>query len=1198
MGIILKIFSGPHLGAEVPLTPGATTLGSSRSCDLVIQDSSVAERHLCLVVPDVPDAIKEITIKTIDAPVTLFARERDGDTTAGAGRSTDQIVDPGADQGKSPDLGMDQDQQSHEQRVEGEASWEPLTPLMLGTTCLAWKLDGQTWGDFAPSTGFSGKAFLREKQTPVPGSDAEKSQDATVAGQPTASAQKVVLPPIFAKILKYVGILFLFLLIFGPCMGTNDTKLARDMKHVLEKQGFEYLAVTQTNIGVTVSGVVATQEDRGQLWKIAGGMDYPVFINIRVNEERAFAVKVALSVRGLFPEVELDEKNVLIKGYMRDKLIEGASKIWIRNDIFEVDKIDSAMVYAFQVWPVLKDRLISHKLENLVTIRFHPGLVQVEGELDFDQRQTLETVKGEVCDRLSSPIAFWDTLTAPGFSAEWNSSLNSGMRSKFSPDPALAQLFLDSQSAKGIPAFVASTPALRAGQDKETGMKQISLHPGTSTLQTPVSSSAARFSKEQLDEMVEDAKLIKDSRGEQLAVIQDKDGKVLGALIPDGQGDFERTPSGEPLLLPVIRDKDGKLLRDKKGNLVFAEPLRNDKGNILLRDKMGIARDDLGRVLVDEQGRPIIGEVLRNEDGTIQRDEQGRVLVKNEQGEIVPATPLPQGAAKDDLGRVLVDDQGRPVMGEVLRAEDGTIQRDEQGRVLVKNEQGEIVPATPLPQGAAKDDLGRVLVDDQGRPVMGEVLRTEDGTIQRDKQGRVLVKNEQGEIVPATPLPQGAAKDDLGRVLVDDQGRPVMGEVLRTEDGTIQRDKQGRVLVKNEQGEIVPATPLPQGAAKDDLGRVLVDDQGRPVMGEVLRTEDGTIQRDKQGRVLVKNEQGEIVPATPLPQGAAKDDLGRVLVDEQGRPVMGEVLRTEDGTIQRDEQGRVLVKNEQGEIVPATPLPQGAAKDDSAFAKTQVPIMTGPVMDGKGNVVYDKNGKPIMGRVALDRDGEIVTDADGNPVVLGVALDEKGKPMIDADGRVVPLTIARDSENRVVRDKRGNPLLVPAILDRDGRLLRDEKGKPVAPRVITGADGKAVLDRNGNLILDQDAHNVLLPPDAIDNNVGVQPGDTQLGSEGSNMSSGVSESQTGGQFPSDKNIFGSGTVVADRLNQEKEVDPLGGLSIVSITLKPIPFVSMKDGQKFFTGGKLPGGYVIKSIATDHLVLERQGKTKTLKMRHD
>jgi hypothetical protein len=313
---------------------------------------------------------------------------------------------------------------------------------------------------------------------------------------------------------------------------------------------------------------------------------------------------------------------------------------------------------------------------------------------------------------------------------------------------------------------------------------------------------------------------------------------------------------------------------------------------------------------------------------------------------------------------------------------------------------------------------------------------------------------------------------------------------------------------------------------------------------------------------------------------------------------MGEVLRTEDGTIQRDKQGRVLVKNEQGEIVPATPLPQGAAKDDSAFAKTQVPIMTGPVMDGKGNVVYDKNGKPIMGRVALDRDGEIVTDADGNPVVLGVALDEKGKPMIDADGRVVPLTIARDSENRVVRDKRGNPLLVPAILDRDGRLLRDEKGKPVAPRVITGADGKAVLDRNGNLILDQDAHNVLLPPDAIDNNVGVQPGDTQLGSEGSNMSSGVSESQTGGQFPSDKNIFGSGTVVADRLNQEKEVDPLGGLSIVSITLKPIPFVSMKDGQKFFTGGKLPGGYVIKSIATDHLVLERQGKTKTLKMRHD
>ncbi|MDY0220913.1 MAG: type III secretion system inner membrane ring subunit SctD [Desulfobacterium sp.] len=972
MGILLKIFSGPHLGAEIPLAPGTTTLGSSRSCDLVIQDSSVAERHLCIIVPDSPDRIDEIAIKTIDAPVTLINQQQDVYTRA----TPDSGAAPGVDQK------IDRAQQPGEQRVEGEASWKPLTPLMLGTTCLAWKLEDETWGDFIPSTAFSSKSFIREKQGSIPGRDAEKDQD---AGQQTAPAQKVILPPLFVKILKYAGVLFLFLLIFGPCIGTNDTKLAGDMKHVLKKQGFEYLTVTQTNIGVTVSGIVDTQEERGRLWKISGGMDYPVFVDIRVNEERAFAVKVALSVRGLFPEVELDEKNILVKGYMRDKLIEGASKIWIRNDIFEVDKIDSAMVYAFQVWPVLKDRLIKHRLENLVTIRFHPGLVQVEGELDFDQRQTLETVKGEVCDRLSSPIAFWDTLTAPGFSSEWNSSLNSGMRSKFSPDPALAQLFLDSQSAKGVPAFVASTPGLRATKDQDTGIKPLPFQPPTSSPGTQVSLSGSPYTKEKLDEILKDAKWIKDSKGNQLAVIQDKDGKMLGALIPDGQGDFQRTPSGEPLLLPVMRDKDGKLVRDKKGNLIFAEPLRDEKGDLLLKDKTVAARDELGRLLVDEQGRPVMGEVLRNADGTVQRD------------------------------------------------------------------------------------------------------------------------------------------------------------------------KQGRILVRDEKGEIVPTKPIPQGAARDELGRLLVDEQGRPVMGEVLRNADGTIQSDNQGRILVRNEKGEVLPTKPIPSGAAKDELGRLLIDEQGRPV---------------------------------------------FPETQMPIMTGPVLDGEGNVVYDREGKPIMGRVAFDRNGKIITDADGNPVVLGVALDEKGKPLKDSDGRVIPLTIARDAENRVVRDKDGNPLLVPALLDRDGRILRNEKGNPVAPRVITDADGKAVFDRQGNLILDQDANNILLSPDGDDNNVGSQPGDVPPGSQGSDNSFGAGDTQTGSQTPSDKNVFGSGTVVADKLNQEKEIDPLGGLSIVSITLKPIPFVSMKDGQKFFTGGKLPGGYVIKSIATDRLVLERQGKTKILKMRHD
>ncbi|MBI9092604.1 MAG: type III secretion system inner membrane ring subunit SctD [Desulfobacterium sp.] len=1074
--ILLKIFSGPHLGAEVSLSPGTITLGSGNSCDIIIQDTTVAERHLRISIPDAPNHPESISIKSMDAPVILLEPGTNAGNN-GEANTTDAPLDPGTDQAERPQTDRPEDAgQSRtpgERLVEGDADWRPLTVLLIGTTSIAWKFEDDSWDKITASNLFSGRTFTQE-------ASAESQQG---DGQENASVQEekkkptIVLPGIARKILKGVGALAIFLLVFGPCLGTKDTHLARNMTHVLEDNGFEYLAVTQTNIGVTVFGTVDTQADRSRLWQMAGKVDYPVFIDIRVNEERAFAVKVALSVRGLFPEVALKEKDILIKGYMRDKLIEGASKIWIRNDISEVKTIDSAMVYAFQVWPVLKDRLIRHKLENRVIIRFHPGLVQVEGELDFDQRQTLETVKGEVCEALGSPIAFWDTLTAPGFSDEWNASLNSNSASRFSPDPALAKLFLDSQSSKGVPAFIASTPGHRAGQKQFASPAM------------PVSSSASPYSKTQLQKKIKGAEKTTDSKGNTLAVIRDEEGNILGAVGLDDKGRIKLTPSGDPLILPVIKDKHGKVVKNKKGQPVFAE------------------------TVTDAQGNPVFKE--NKPDPT-------------------------RYPARDSQGNFLVDDQGRVVTGEILRNEDGTIKRDEQGNILVKDAAGNIVATKP----AAMDHQGNVLVDNQGRVVAGEVLRNEDGTIQRDEQGNILVRDTDGKTIAA----RSAARDPKGNLLVDDQGRVVAGEVLRNEDGTIKRDEQGNFLVRDTAGNIIAARPISEDPAN-----------------------------------------------TIAERSAARDPQGNVLVDDQGRMVAGEVLRNEDGTIKRDEQGNVLVRDTAGNIIAARPA-SGGNPGNSAQGK--IPVITGPVLDGEGKIIHDKKGNPIMGRVAFDKDGKVVTDAEGNPVVLGVALDEKNKPLRDADQTVVPLTIARNADNGIVRDTAGNPLLVPALLDRDGRIVRDKNGEPMAPRVITGADNRAVFDNDGNLILDQDANTVLTRKNEPGNKDGTQPNDRFSGPGLSNMASGSNPSPGTGSAPSDKNVFGSGTVLADKIGQVKKEDPLGGLSIVSITLDPIPFISMKDGQKFFNGGKLPGGHVIKTITTDELVLEKNGKKTTFKMRQN
>ncbi|MDR2934632.1 MAG: type III secretion system inner membrane ring subunit SctD [Candidatus Adiutrix sp.] len=50
------------------------------------------------------------------------------------------------------------------------------------------------------------------------------------------------------------------------------------------------------------------------------------------------------------------------------------------------------------------------------------------------------------------------------------------------------------------------------------------------------------------------------------------------------------------------------------------------------------------------------------------------------------------------------------------------------------------------------------------------------------------------------------------------------------------------------------------------------------------------------------------------------------------------------------------------------------------------------------------------------------------------------------------------------------------------------------------------------------------------------------------------------------------------------------LEVMSVNLGPLPFITLRDGQKFFIGGVLPGGAALAGIAADHLELTLGDKT--------
>jgi type III secretion system YscD/HrpQ family protein len=92
----LKILSGPHLGAEVLLREGRQVIGSAEDCDILLDDGSVAARHLALEVS--PEGIRLAAMEDVvyvegekaepgDAPLLPYRIVTIGTTHFGVGLS-------------------------------------------------------------------------------------------------------------------------------------------------------------------------------------------------------------------------------------------------------------------------------------------------------------------------------------------------------------------------------------------------------------------------------------------------------------------------------------------------------------------------------------------------------------------------------------------------------------------------------------------------------------------------------------------------------------------------------------------------------------------------------------------------------------------------------------------------------------------------------------------------------------------------------------------------------------------------------------------------------------------------------------------------------------------------------------------------------------------------------------------------------
>ncbi|NLI75672.1 MAG: hypothetical protein GX442_04425 [Candidatus Riflebacteria bacterium] len=139
-------------------------------------------------------------------------------------------------------------------------------------------------------------------------------------------------------------------------------------------------------------------------------------------------------------------------------------------------------------------------------------------------------------------------------------------------------------------------------------------------------------------------------------------------------------------------------------------------------------------------------------------------------------------------------------------------------------------------------------------------------TTERDAQGRLVVKDKDGKLVPlppgVLPPPPEVIKELESRITA-----------FANEKGfTTERDGQGRLVVKDKDGNLVPLPPgmLPPGLLPPPPpppAELIKEAEAR--ITAFANDKGFTTERDAQGRLVVKDKDGNLVPLPPglLPPG-------------------------------------------------------------------------------------------------------------------------------------------------------------------------------------------------------------------------------------------------------------------------------------------------------------------------------------------
>ncbi|NCC04268.1 MAG: EscD/YscD/HrpQ family type III secretion system inner membrane ring protein [Proteobacteria bacterium] len=380
--IRLRVFSGPHLGAEIILPPGEHLVGSDDSCDIILSEGLVSPRHALVRIIPVQDDSPQADIQPVDDAVLIDQSPAAADGTP----------------------------------------WSPGSPCLLGSTMLAWlpaKETAEAWQDLIARLSKPADSIDRPATPPLasetPAVEAGTNQAPTeLANADSVDSAATPTRPRNRTTGKIISTLVVLLCLGSLAVSyefsTRSTGVnQQELTEILKESGFTNLSVERDGEILEVRGEVADDHERVRLLRLAQSLQSPVQLDVHVRADRIGAIAFAFNSQGLFPEIlKTEEKNgYQVRGYMRGSQVEEAAFAAVQEDfpantrpllirdIIHADAVDEAL-----------RPLLSRAGMNFVSADYRPGMVIFSGTFSETQRSVLESVMAETQQTLGVPVPY------------------------------------------------------------------------------------------------------------------------------------------------------------------------------------------------------------------------------------------------------------------------------------------------------------------------------------------------------------------------------------------------------------------------------------------------------------------------------------------------------------------------------------------------------------------------------------------------------------------------------------------------------------------------------------------------------------------------------------------------------------------------------------------------------------------------